>query len=39
MKSKSKKWTDEELEIFVIILVGDEKNSFAQSLERLALKK
>ena len=38
MKSKSRKWTDVELEIFVIILVDDE-NSFAQSLERLALKK
>ena len=38
IKSKSRKWTDEELETFVIILVDDE-NAFAQSLERLALKK
>ena len=37
-KSRSRKWTEEELELDAIIL-SSEENSFASALEKLALKK
>ena len=35
---KSRKWTEEELELYAIIL-SSEENSFASALEKLVLKK
>ena len=37
-KSRSRKWTEEELELYAIIL-SSEENSFASALEKLPLKK
>ena len=37
-KTRNRRWTEDELELLALVLT-DEKNNFASSLETLALKK
>ena len=37
-KTRNRRWTEDELELFALVLI-DEENNFASSLETLALKK